>query len=1309
MNNVVAESTNFFIDKAAKVGGTTTSETLKNWIVEIIPNSISYNITSNTEFASISLSVNNLNDIFVYHLLPAWAPFPTANPSLMTSSNTQRTATRINQNGTVVWQNWHQFSTNDNFFSSTTVAGQVLPNYTTSPYDPLYVTSTITTPVAISCFDNSGTVIQITRLYGQANILGVSSTIVVYNSSGSVRFKHQLDPSNIFNNSSVSVTCAITDNQGFLYVAGSLTNSRGFLLGSNRLWYAKYSYTTSLIKIYEYAYVHPARAFVADSITQKIGVNSLDLDTTGPVPYLYLLSQTLRSGGNFGGYGFGNASSVSILSKVDAITGETKWFKNYYLTNNGLRSASSGLLSNNSSLSVVNFSTNTTGDIRPIGQRVFVDTSGNIIQVMHKLGAWQTSVGVVFGSGSNHFYPPQTWMVKTDSSGDNIIWHRALTNVLNYSDVSSNGVLTSTNTISNFYDATIDSNNNIYTIHSFRKDSNRALLISKFSNTGSTLWVRSLSKNSPYNLNPMFAKIIWKNGYLLITAPANLDQSTSYSTTTSSGNFQTLIPASQVVARLPDNGSGTGEYNPGGAAAFNYSPVLNFIDFPDGSTSTAFTFSGSGGYYTLTSNVSLIKFFNALDGTSSEGLLLETSDVTIINSNLDTIVSTSQSVSLYTNTTQITYISSVVATFSGNTITSNDGDRIFVGQQYRPDTRLSGDPLERLEFNLRKRIKDTPGVDGTGVTVSDDRRRIPSNPVFDAAKVAGLELVKKTTQTFSYNRYTPVSGDNVYYNANDWFSEVGRSQRARMAIGGDTQQNFINKRLDEIKQIPQNPRFDALRVMGIEPVYKTSSIITLSKYTPVHNSDYTYYKRYDWFSEVPRSQRARSALGIGNGSPLMFDNLQFVEDFTYGNIKGLADTLVIGYGTSSQTSRLAGRNDPEIMKFTMLQAVKRGKDDLYIINNRHQTSSDAIQTQEIFYNKPGSIFGRSWYQLAPYFSNYSSIFDGKYGSDIVRVGDYHGGVRHSNNRQETIAIWFAPRTRSELLISTDTDTLSVQKSALRSSYSSTTIQTVIRTNRIAQSERLDRTNFWSTTGATVTTSTALLSPLLPYRAVSYDADQLHELFYNQPRQPLYKKWYTIVPLTTRTQSWTSNAINIINVTSSNGQHGAATLINFSIGLDNYFSYGMFVKQRTGVNRVRLYVSGDAATTSVDLMSGSASYDILNDLSLPFGTDLMGLGAGFEIPHYADFDISSNTVLNRVNVSYANITDRSNGWKLIKIAGSLSGTEDSVTDTLPVFRDFVSIRDSLELTSALFDLAPADLLTQTGAVDLTDTGGTEELL
>jgi hypothetical protein len=991
----------------------------------------------------------------------------------------------------------------------------------------------------------------------------------------------------------------------------------------------------------------------------------------------------------------------------------------------------------------------------------------------------------------------------------------------------------------------------------------------------------------------------------------------------------------------------------------------------------------------------------------------------------------------YTLTTTTSFTLS--QTFSGTTtISGADHDRLFVGQQYRADTRLSGDPLERLSFAVTRKIKDTPGYAGTAVSVSDDRRRIPSNPVYDAAKVAGLELLKKTNQTFSYNRYTPVAGDNVYYNAHDWFSEVGRSQRARMAIGGDTQVNFFNKRLDEVKQIPRIAKYDAAAVMGLELVSKTSSIINLAKYTPLRSADIAYYKKWDWYSDVPRSQYAKLAYGIGDGSPYIYDNMLISGDqFVYQSTTAPFDYLTIGsspysptvfstantsdwgtvlntYGvwpytdypaTSSQgtftvyrsfTAPYTGnyglqgavsffsQGDPyglnyvayastgatparpggpviqtgtvpnldydwqtgpvldlvrfnpapspndtnlveinftgyilwpgtsgtgtktvtfytytddgfqlsinntlyidnwieqgpilyntsmaitlnagqvytfnawwyenaggaavrlfwntgdgqgirvvpnsalgttpyswspsisgskltvsidgsprlytsstlptfstvssslvnlsagtHILKFDVnldnvgaisqirpggyavrilngsaaasttsaadivwdtrsyragesnikfahttsvgkyndaaenislvdLKAAKRSVDTHIVINNRHQSTTDAGFTMDA-----GKFRNRSWYQLAPLYTDYSHIIDTAGAGDLVRVGDYHGGVRHSNNKQETMAIWFASKPRADITITTDTQSKLDQKTALRSSYSSTTIQTVIRTNRIAQSERLDRTNFWSTTGAVITTSTALLSPLLPYRAVGYDADQIAELFYNQPNQIYYRKWYSIVPLSTRTQSWTSNAINIINVTSSNSQHGAATLINFNIGLDNYYSYGMFVKQLTGVNRVRLYVGLPNLTTSiVDLMGGSVTYDLITDLTLPFSADLMELGSDFEVPHYADFDLVAGTVTNRLNVSYANITDRGNGWKLIKIAGPVTGTADSVTDTLPVFRDFVSIRDSLELSSALFDLAPADLLIQNGAVDLTDTGGIEELL
>ena len=456
------------------------------------------------------------------------------------------------------------------------------------------------------------------------------------------------------------------------------------------------------------------------------------------------------------------------------------------------------------------------------------------------------------------------------------------------------------------------------------------------------------------------------------------------------------------------------------------------------------------------------------------------------------------------------------------------------------------------------------------------------------------------------------------------------------------------------------------------------------------NSTVTFYARTDdgfymtinnnlvidsWIDQAPSTYNASGTTTLVSGQ------VYPVDIWNYENAGGAACELFwnasggIAYLPEGQFAnrsnywsnqgRLTDSN--ENLNFVINKSAKNSIGRTIVINNRHQSTTDAGFTMDA-----GRFKNKSWFQLAPLYTDYSHIVESAGSNDAVFVGDYYGGVRHSNNRQETMAMWFAPKPRAEITLTTDSVPKFNQKTALRSSYSSTTIQTVIRTNRISYSERLDRTS-WSTTGATVTTSLALLSPLLPYRAVSYDADQISELFVNQPNQIDYRKWYSIVPLSSRTQSWTSNAINIISVTSSNSQHGAATLINFSIGYEDYYSYGMFVKQQTGVNRVRLQVDADITQS------------------------------------YADFDLSSGTVLNRVNVSYANITARNNGWYLIKIAGPVQGPALAVTDTLPAFRDLVDIQDSLELNSVLFDLAPADLMSLDGAVDLTDAGGIEELL
>ena len=651
---------------------------------------------------------------------------------------------------------------------------------------------------------------------------------------------------------------------------------------------------------------------------------------------------------------------------------------------------------------------------------------------------------------------------------------------------------------------------------------------------------------------------------------------------------------------------------------------------------------------------------------------------------------------LETETFPSYYVQTTSAPVYSAVRTASGPDNILAGQL--SGLREHSNSLENVKFNITQRIKDTPGFDGTGVTVSDDRRRIPSNPVYDAAKVAGLELVKKTAQTFSYNTYTPVTGDNVYYNANDWFSEVGRSQRARMAIGGDTEVFFFDKRLDETKQIPQNPRFDALRVMGIEPVYKTSSIVNLAKYTPLRSADVTYYKRYDWYSMVPRSQYAKLAYGIGDGSPYIYDNMLISGDhFEYSTDKHFDDFLTLGYGSTSQTSRLAGRNEPEVMSFVILQNIKRGAHRIITIDNSNFNTSNLAQIQEIFYNQPGNVFGKNWYQLTPYYNSYGHIIDSAGGWDNIRVGAQQPGIRYAGDVFETFAVTFSPATRNDQLTAPDSFGRVYNKRATIGDYNTSTLQSVVRTNRVLYSERLDR-SLWSTSGISVLQTSVLLSASLPYRNVSYDANQIQEMFTNKAYTYAPRKWYTIVPLATRT-SFTSTGISLITLSSSNSQHFTQTAVE--VQSENYFSAGMYVRSRTGVRKVRLF-AGPAADSSYDLLPTSGSYDLLGSPSLPFDTDLMG--SGITDPHYADFDLSSVTVTTSVNVTQANIVPQGDNWYLIKILGPIRGQALSSYFTR-VLTDTASIYDTITLDSSLFYIAPSDLLTTSGSIDLLTVGST----
>ena len=402
-------------------------------------------------------------------------------------------------------------------------------------------------------------------------------------------------------------------------------------------------------------------------------------------------------------------------------------------------------------------------------------------------------------------------------------------------------------------------------------------------------------------------------------------------------------------------------------------------------------------------------------------------------------------------------------------------DITFAG---RPTDGRLGNDLEKIAFVGQTTLKDIEYV-------RTDLRNIPSAPKFDAQAIMGINVARKTAVTFDLNQYQPLSGDNIYYKALDWFSEVPRSQRAKKSVGAETKQVFIDKHFDETKFIPRVKKIDALRVMGLEPINKTSSTVDLARYTPLRSTDITYYNRYDWYSITPRSQYARLAYGIGDGSPYILDAFSFGDHLTYAENKGFAETLTLGYGSTSQTSRLAGSVDAETFNYTLLQTAKRGVGSTIVINNRIFTTSDAVQTQELFYNRPGSPFGKSWYKLAPYYSQFSHILDGPGDNESVHVGQYYPQSRLSGSDQEKLAYVLIKGTF----------------------FDSTTMIDNMMINGTDNATFLENKGFFE--GVGVGTPASILAPFS--RSV-YTADQTQELFYNKPGNPYGRNWYQLAPV-----------------------------------------------------------------------------------------------------------------------------------------------------------------------------------------------------
>lgn len=114
---------------------------------------------------------------------------------------------------------------------------------------------------------------------------------------------------------------------------------------------------------------------------------------------------------------------------------------------------------------------------------------------------------------------------------------------------------------------------------------------------------------------------------------------------------------------------------------------------------------------------------------------------------------------------------------------------------------------------------------------------------------------------------------------------------------------YIRKEFSETRMIPNNPRFDAARVAGLELFSTSSQNINLSAYTPLSGGT-QYYKARDWYSEAPLSNRSKFAIGNAGTGPVMLDNMSFGDNLTYTGTK-LLSSIALTVGTQLTSVNLS--------------------------------------------------------------------------------------------------------------------------------------------------------------------------------------------------------------------------------------------------------------------------------------------------------------------------------------------------------------------------------------------------------------------
>ena len=224
----------------------------------------------------------------------------------------------------------------------------------------------------------------------------------------------------------------------------------------------------------------------------------------------------------------------------------------------------------------------------------------------------------------------------------------------------------------------------------------------------------------------------------------------------------------------------------------------------------------------------------------------------------------------------------------------------------------------------------------------------------------------------------------------------------------DKEINFVDKRVDETKQIPRIARADAAHVS--ELFWNTQTNIDGTKYTP-QDGNYTYYRRNEWYSLVPRFNKPTFAWGTANTpGARMLDNFYIGDGTTFLEQFNLRDALQLG--SPGLDGRLAGA-PLETISFTGLKVAKQGaKVDLYVGKN-YDTRFSAVQGLEFFYGSSNNTsayayknpYKKSWFKLAKYYNEFGHVFPGDTSNtDIVQVGSFTGSGKVDGWGYENITL-----------------------------------------------------------------------------------------------------------------------------------------------------------------------------------------------------------------------------------------------------------------------------------------------------------------